>query len=256
MVVGADVEAGVGIALVPHQPSAFHVFVGGQRRSGLVLQVGQQPASRDDRVCFQQFGRSRGAHLAGDDGGQVCFDRDNVDCRQASVFDEEAEGAAKALVFVPLPVEADADGDLQQVESVCGFVIGGEQQFVAEGAAPADAPLVEDGGLPAADRDGIGVVRAVQHEVYPFAAQDAYLYARFIHGFSFKRGLEVEAAHADRICCFSSSKSAADGHTSLSICRKSAALMRSKSFSMGRMNTPPMSTDAGLHSRRPSPGAS
>ena len=64
-------------------------------------------------MCLEQFQRCGGTHLGGDDAGQIIFYMDDVDAGELSILNDDFEGTQKTLVFLALPMEIDADGNVQ-----------------------------------------------------------------------------------------------------------------------------------------------
>ena len=64
-------------------------------------------------MCLEQFQRSGGTHLGRDDAGQIIFYMDDVDAGELSILNDDFESTQKTLVFLALPMEIDADGNVQ-----------------------------------------------------------------------------------------------------------------------------------------------
>ena len=64
-------------------------------------------------MCLEQFQRSGGTHFRRDDAGQIIFYMDDVDAGELSILNDDFEGTRKTLVFLALPMEIDADGNVQ-----------------------------------------------------------------------------------------------------------------------------------------------
>ena len=63
-------------------------------------------------MCLEQLRRSGGTHLGGDDAGQIIFYMDDVDAGELSILNDDFESTQKTLVFLALPMEIDADGNV------------------------------------------------------------------------------------------------------------------------------------------------
>jgi len=72
----------------------------------------QQPATRDDGVCLQKFGRRGGVHLGGYHAYQVLLGRQQVDGPNLTLVHHQLQYAGEALRLLALPVEVLADGDI------------------------------------------------------------------------------------------------------------------------------------------------
>ena len=143
MVVGADVEARVILAVVPSDEAlvvlAAALRLGVDRRLSL-FDLCQQPAARDDGVRAEQLGRRGGAHLRRDDALEIRLNVDTIHHQDAVARGREDQRPAEALVFAALPVEVYADGDAPQVERVRG--VGGlEVQRVERVTLEGDVPV-------------------------------------------------------------------------------------------------------------------
>ena len=195
---------------------------------------------------LQQFFRGVGAHFAGDDAYEVVFQREDVDGGEAFVLDNEFQQAAEGLVLAPLPVEVDADGDFLELKSaVCR--LGGLQYQGVEGLVlPADLPVGVADGLRTLHVAGIDHAAADVSPRQAVVRGEVEMDFGAGHDADFDNGFVCDAWFYHRV---------PSQQTSFNISSISWLPMRRKSSSRGRMNTPPRSTDAGLHSRRALPSA-
>ena len=132
MVVGADVEEGVVLAVVPADKDIYRFFrdfrsfwsfwssrgFQGYRGCLPVLKLGHEPAARDDGVGFQELKGRTGVHLRRDDALQIFLDGNIVDGPGLVAVGDKAQRAFEALLFLLLPVELLADGDALEGEVV------------------------------------------------------------------------------------------------------------------------------------------
>ncbi len=198
---------------------------------------------------FQQLQRGGSAHFAGDDTGQVIFYMDDVDASQLSFSTMMLRAPIKRWSSLRsqwklMPMVTSCSSNASRF-----FVLGFKQQFVIWRPCQRMCPLVIGHNLFAADFLP-SMIGGQQYEFDLRFEENAHLYFGFFHNCCFMR-----SDFNMRICCLHLWKSAGERHTSLNICATSSAVIFSKSCSSGVMNTPPMSTDAGLLNRLASPSA-
>ena len=68
-------------------------------------------------MCLEQFHRTIGRHLAGDDGGEVLLDIEGVDGRLGAVLVvTNFQSTFEELILVAVPVKTDADTHVSEQE--------------------------------------------------------------------------------------------------------------------------------------------
>ena len=93
MVVGADVENGVVLTVVPANQLIVllgereEVVAASVAQLTAFLHLSQQPGTADDGMSLEQFERRRGRHLTADDTCQVALNRHFVDGCDAVAID-------------------------------------------------------------------------------------------------------------------------------------------------------------------------
>ena len=102
VVVGADVEDGVVLTVVPADALALTLDEGeeGCRSVGFFLpslHLGMEPTAADDGSGFEELQRTTALHLAADDARQVVLDGQDVDGHNLVLIDHELEDAAEGL---------------------------------------------------------------------------------------------------------------------------------------------------------------
>ena len=186
MVVGTDIEELVVFAVVP----ADNLGIGGDHLAGCgelflvevlaFLDLGEEPATRDDGVRLEELDGRVGVHLGGDDADEVFLDGEDIDGGDLVVVDDEFEDAAEALGFLAFPMEMDADGDVFEREA--GFIVnGGEDEFGVRVAVPLDVLLVEGDLLGAVDGLSLTEVGGVQRDAHLAGADDTYAHFWLFH---------------------------------------------------------------------------
>ena len=65
---------------------------------------------------LKQFKRGISTHLAADNAGQIRLDRHHIDGSEHSILFHQLQGATKRLLFLPFPMEADANHHILQRE--------------------------------------------------------------------------------------------------------------------------------------------
>ena len=131
------------------------------------VNLGEEPAARDDGVGLEELERRRGAHLRRDDAHQIVFDGHDVDGGRLGARHLDAKIACKSLVFFAFPVEVDTDDDVFDLEG--RRLVGAfEVKSVVEAATVEDdGSIVEGDGLRAAVFFAGGGVAAVEHDFKP-----------------------------------------------------------------------------------------
>ena len=116
MVVGANVEDGMILAIVPFYQLVVLAYereeaaaTGTSLLLVALLNLCQQPTARDDGVCLEQFEARCGTHLARYDALQIRLHGQFVDSTYAVGVYHEAQRAQEGLRLLTLPVEVDAD---------------------------------------------------------------------------------------------------------------------------------------------------
>ncbi len=139
---------------------------------------------------LEQFERSRGAHLAGNDAEQVILHGQHVDGGDATVFHNQFQCALECLVLLAFPVKTHADGHIAQRERGSVLVNGGEEQLVVATAAPLHLSIDTRGGLLATGYAAGHTIVAMKHKTQLRLAHHAHAHTRLIshvsvHIFSF-----------------------------------------------------------------------
>ena len=121
MVVGTDIEQIMVLPVVPADQGlvvAVTTFIGRNRsvQVEILLDLCQEPASRDHGMGFQQLFGSVGAHLRGDYAGKVFLHVHLVDRDDTFIGRHEVQRSLEALILLSLPVKIHADRDRLQVE--------------------------------------------------------------------------------------------------------------------------------------------
>ena len=121
MVVGADIEDGMILAVVPADEFIVLLDEREEARASVIkllafLHLSQEPRTGDDRMGFQELLRGRGRHLAGDDTREVTLYGKFVDGNNLIGLNHQSERAREHLVFLTLPVKIHTDGDIMKRE--------------------------------------------------------------------------------------------------------------------------------------------
>ena len=89
---------------------------------------------------LEQFEARLRTHFAADDAAKIVFDGHFVDDNELLFVHDDAQGAAKGLGLLTLPMEPVADGDVFEGEG-CFGADGGEDEFAVEITSPEDAAV-------------------------------------------------------------------------------------------------------------------
>ena len=120
---GAFVLSPIG-ARLSHPPKSFvalTMVIGADMKALVVrfLHCTYRPGATDDRMGFEQFHRTVGTHLRGDDGAEIILEINRVDRYFRTIgVGLNLQGSLKLLVFVPIPMKADTDAHVLQNERV------------------------------------------------------------------------------------------------------------------------------------------
>lgn len=181
MVVGADVEINMVLAVVPtHQLSfcACAWVVGRFFGCKLLvfLYLCQEPAAGNHGMRFQQFKRGGGAHFRRNDAEQIFLDGKDVDGRKLVAFHDDAQRATKRLVLLALPVEIDTDGHVDKFKTAVLGIAGRKLHAVVKRAAPQHFSIAEGGFLCAFHGLTAEAVGCREDKPYRRAAHNAHFH--------------------------------------------------------------------------------
>ena len=179
VVVGADVEERVVFAVAPADELVLRLDEREEGRTlafvalATLLHLGVEPRARDDGCSLEEFLRTGGFHLAGDDAHEIVLHGQLVDGHDLFLIHDEAQAPLEGLRLLTLPVELHADGHIRERE---GGVIthGRELQVAVELPVPPDAALFADDGLLARHRLSFGGILAVDMEAQRGRRHDAH----------------------------------------------------------------------------------
>ena len=180
VVVGADVEDGVVLAVVPAYESVVFLDKGEKvvaRLSHLaaLLHLCQEPRAGDDGMGLEQLEARRGAHLARDDALEVSLYGQLIDGAYLVRLHHKVQGAEEGLCLLAFPMEVDAYGHVAEREGGVGALrMEGERAVLV--AVPQDAALGERHFLFARHHLALGKIRLVEREVNLLSAHDAHVH--------------------------------------------------------------------------------
>ena len=131
VVIGAHIEIGVILTVEPTNILVIGAGLGLVISLCLLqlcrlLDLCDQPATRDNCVSLQQLQRRSCAHLRRDNTQKIVLDIQHIDSGQLLVLLDKAQRASERLIFLTLPVEVDTDHYILQLE-LCRLIINGSK---------------------------------------------------------------------------------------------------------------------------------
>ena len=121
VVISAHVEIGVILTVEPTNILVIGAGLGliiglSLLQLSRLLDLCDQPATRDHCVSLQQLQRRGCAHLRRDYAEQIILDIQHIDCGQFLVLLDKAQCATERLILLTLPMEVDTDHYVLQFE--------------------------------------------------------------------------------------------------------------------------------------------
>ena len=185
MVVGADVEEGVVLTVVPahvlvvaaheREETARCPLAGG---GAAAQHLTEQPTARNDGVRLEQGERRGGFHLGGNDAREVFLGGNVVHHDEFLLVHDELQATGEGLLLLLFPVEVFADGHALECESGIG-AIGNEREFAVNVAVPKYGSVAAFCFLLAGLQRALGVERAAEAEAHALGRHDAHAHLGF-----------------------------------------------------------------------------